>query len=274
MTDTAFNYRQAINPYETHFTQTVLPDSGSPGAAAMFLPVDVNDLVASSNPISNPIMAQPLYVSGITVTSPIQGTCNPCNMVVIVTLNGTIYAYVADGTSAGNLLWSRQGTSWISGVGGNALWYGDCGSSGTPVPRIDTIPFEGILSTPVIDASASVPLLYVTSFCETSAPVFGWYLHQINLKNGHDVSTANIGTDVRALSGCTPCSSFLDANQQQRPPLPSWQTRTTPAATPTCSTSYLALARSRTAPTTPITAGWLGTRCRLPAPLSRWNSRT
>ena len=221
MTDTAFNYRQAINPYETHFTQTVLPDSGSPGAATMFLPVDVNDLVASSNPVSNPIMAQPLYVSGITVTSPIQGSCSPCNMVVIVTLNGTIYAYVADGTGAGNLLWSRQGTSWTSGVGGNALWWDDCNAEtgAQPVPRTDVLQFEGILSTPVIDASASVPLLYVTSFCQTPTPTPRWFLHQINLKNGHDVSTANIGSDVRNLTGCTPCSNFTDANQQQRPAL-------------------------------------------------------
>jgi hypothetical protein len=158
-------------------------------------------------------MAQPLYIAGITTTL---GTCSGCNMLVAVTLNGTVFAWVADGTGAGNLLWSRQGTpSSGPGNAGNALWYDDCGTSGTPAQRSQTMQFQGIVSTPVIDASGSTPVMFLASYCTNTSNNPAWWFHEINLQNGHDVAATNIGSDVRGL-GCSGCSGFTDAWEQQR----------------------------------------------------------
>ena len=223
-TDASFNSRQAMNPYEKHFSPTVLPSSTT---ASLFLPVDTNDLPVGA--ISNPIMAQPLYVAGITVANPQQGPCNPCNMVIAVTLNDTVFAWNADGTGAGNLLWSRQGDG-TNQYGGNALWYDDCGAGGGPgpgssdglyrgQPTAGTLQFAGILSTPVIDASGSTPVMYLTSSCQTNSGTAKWYFHEVNLQTGQDVAATDIGNDVRNMPDCPACEGFTSAWQFQRPSL-------------------------------------------------------
>src|ERR1017187_8486300 len=107
--DANFNSRQGVNLYETTLTPTAL--SSLPTTHQLFLEVDdTSSALPVSGAPSNPIMAEPLYVKGITVSSPQQGSCSPCNMIIAVTLNGTVFAWVADGSSAGNKLWSRQGT--------------------------------------------------------------------------------------------------------------------------------------------------------------------
>jgi hypothetical protein len=183
--DDAFNARQGINPYETHFTSTTKP------ATSYDVFFEVDDTLSAlpvSNATSNPIMAQPLYVAGITVSSPVQGTCNPCNMVVAVTLNDTVFAWKADGTGAGNLLWSRQGTGGAAGT--NALYYDDCNGPGSmPVANDTTLQFEGILSTPVIDASGATPMMFLVSRCQTSGALDKYYLHQLDLTTGLDAIT-------------------------------------------------------------------------------------
>src|ERR1039457_6926764 len=170
--DANFNKRQPLNPYEFTFSPTALPSSQT---GALF-EVDDGAPQLPSAATSNPIMAEPLYVAGITVSNPSQGTCNPCNMVVAVTLNDTVFAWNADGSGAGNVLWSRKGVTGSTtnppGNAGNALWYDDCGgSSGAgPVTLTNTnLQFQGILSTPVIDASGTTPVMFLTSYCQVSA---------------------------------------------------------------------------------------------------------
>ena len=224
-TDTNFNSRQAINPYETHFTQSTLPGSTT---AAIFFEVDDQSGQVATNlttitPTSNPIMAQPLYVAGITVASPANtANCNSgtsCNMVVAVTLNDTVFAWNADATSTSSaLLWSRQGapgvTGNLPGNAGNALWYGDCGLSGGPALRGDTLQFEGILSTPVIDASGSSPVMFLTSYCQDSSGNPQWWLHEIKLTTGADAVTPR---HIGGTSGDFP--ALYEPWQQQRPAL-------------------------------------------------------
>jgi hypothetical protein len=181
------------------------------------LPGGTNDLPTGT--VSNPIMAQPLYVAGITASNlPANIKCSPCDMVVTPTLNGTVFAYIADQTAGasapGSLLWSRQGTGGPSGT--NALWADDCqGAAPGPVPGQTTLPFEGTLSTPVIDASGSTPLVFVTSLCQSSITKPTWFLHEINLTNGQDIAKTNIGSDIRGFN-CLSCSGFTDGNQHQR----------------------------------------------------------
>ena len=214
-TDANFNKRQNINPYETILSPTTLPSTTAPG---MFFPVDYLKSDLPANAVSNPIMAQPLYVAGITIpNTPCKGSCN---MVVAETLNGTVFAWIAGGPNAGTQLWSRQGTNPLA-PGTNALWYDDCRGTGPVIlGGPNNLPFMGILSTPVIDTSgtpSTPPVMYLTSFCETSPPQpqAEWWLHEINLKNGQGIATTNIGNDVRTLGH----TDFKDGNQWQRPAL-------------------------------------------------------
>ena len=212
--DTGFNKRQGINPYETILSPTSLPS----GHTGTLFEVDDDAGQLPSGATSNPIMAQPLYVAGITVADPLQGTCSPCDMVIAVTLNGTVFAWIADGSGPGSLLWSGQGytgsTANPPGNAGNALWYDDCGPSSSPVTYASTVlQFMGIVSTPVIDTSGATPVMFLTSFCKTADPQERWYLHEINLTTGHDVAVNYIGNDVRQTLGH---SAFSDGYQWQR----------------------------------------------------------
>jgi len=170
--DARFNARQNINPYETTFTATTLP-----GTSGTLFEVDDSSSALPTGATSNPIMAQPLYVAGLNIG----GTSY--NAVVAVTLNTTIYAWDEGGT----LLWKRAGTGGTAGT--NALYYNDCGNNPAPGPGIDTLQFEGILSTPVIDASGTNPVMFLTSQCQTSAGGIQWWLHVIDLTTGLDLAT-------------------------------------------------------------------------------------
>src|SRR5580658_931939 len=91
------------------------------------------------------IYAQPLYVSGLNIGG---GTHN---VVYVATLNDSVYAIDADtyGPQPSNftIYWSRTGNT--------SLIY-DCGPHGQIVAHAPNLPSVGILSTPVIDASAGV----------------------------------------------------------------------------------------------------------------------
>jgi len=78
-----------------------------------------------------------------------------------------------------------------------------------PRPSTDTLPFVGILSTPVIDVSGSTPVMFLTDWCEGSAGDH-WNLHEINLQTGADATTPHwIGSDFGS-------AGFQDSNQKQR----------------------------------------------------------
>ncbi len=177
--DPRFNARQNINPWETTFT---VAGVGSLTTAGTLFEVDDQSSELPSGATSNPIMAQPLYVKGISIS----GTAY--NMVIAATVNGTLFAWAEGGT----LLWSRQGTTGTLGT--NALYHDDCGTNSTPVTRHDTLQFEGVLSTPTIDASESQysqPVMFVTSYCETSSGVQQWWIHEIDLTTGLDAVAAH-----------------------------------------------------------------------------------
>ena len=213
--DPSFNSRQAFNGYETTLAPSYVRNpSTMPTTHRLFLEVDDSAAALPPGVRSNPIAAQPLYVSGIAVPSPAQGSCKPCNMIVGVTVNDTVFAWNADGAQAGNLLWSRQGVpnseSNPPGNAGNALWYDDCGPGALPVMKRDLLPMVGILATPVIDVSGSTPVMFLTNWCQTSTGQAKWFIHEINLQTGADATASRwIGGDFGA-------AGFIDINQKSR----------------------------------------------------------
>ncbi len=188
------NARDGHNPLERVLTSASLSPTCTSGCASLTplppLLVDSDELPAGWS--TNPIYAQPLYVTGVKTGLSTKPNCNlnPCNMLIAATLNDTVFAWNAD---TGNLLWSRQGYPGNSpGNGGNALWYDDCGAHGGPVAPFTVLPFAGIVSTPVIDTSAATPLMFLTDLCQTAGGVKQWNIHQIDLKTGADVLSTPI----------------------------------------------------------------------------------
>jgi hypothetical protein len=243
LTEQYGNRRQGYNNQESYLTSANI--STSPPTVAPFSPlmVDLALLPGATTGTVNRVLAQPLYVpavsSGLT-------NCNPsCNMVLVVTLGGGVYAFNAGdtthsgGTGAGGLVWARNGQSTSGTDKTNYFWYDDCGQSGGISDTLyggvsGNVSFAGILATPVIDTSGSTPLMYVTSLCETTTVVKQqhWFIHQIELNDGHDVATpqeitgavpGSANADSQTTSCPTgvssPCIPFEAWNAMQRPGL-------------------------------------------------------
>jgi len=175
------NARTGYNAYETVLTSGSL-ESGTTLTQLSPLIVDTPPASIGS---TNPIYAQPLYVAGISLSpsapSASQQYCNnltinsqpACNMLLAVTLYGSVWAYNAD---TGHVIFSRT-----------KLWSSDCGpNSSIPVygqGGLGSVPFAGIVATPVIDTTLSPPAMFLTSLCMDSQSDVHWYLHEIDLTN-------------------------------------------------------------------------------------------
>jgi hypothetical protein len=157
-----------------------------------------------SQPVDADILAQPLYVPGLTINGAVH------NVAFVATLNNSVYAFDADTSQP-------------------ALWQA---SLGTPVPIGTTSqPTTGILSTPVIDLNLKV-IFVVTFTYESKTAVYR--LHALNLVTGVAITNivvrgavAGTGDDSQA-TACTsgnggtvppPCIPFKAHEQFQRPAL-------------------------------------------------------
>jgi hypothetical protein len=218
VSDPDFNKRQWVNPYETTLSPSSLPSS----TTGQFFEVDdsQSQLPPNIGATSNPIMAQPLYVTGVAAQSPANtNNCNngtTCTLMIAVTLNGTVFAWNPGAPVGSSLVWSRQGTSNSNTYGGNALWSDDCAGGGTGASPVtfktgSPIQFAGVLSTPAIDASGSKPFMFLTSYCQATNGAARWFFHEIDLTTGLDVAVNNIG------NGGTWCASSF-----ARPTVVNW----------------------------------------------------
>ena len=186
-------------------------------------PLVIDPVVAPGTPPPNGVYAQPLWVKAISTSLP---ACNPCNMLVVATLGGGLYAFNGgDGTSnSGALIWSRNAQTSGGANTTNYFWYDDCGLAGSVSYPPNISPYTaGLLATPVIDRHPSPPVLYATSACDTTSGVATtqqWYIHEINLLNGHDVVTSQA---QRQIKGTAPSSDGAD-DATTGSPCPSGQT--------------------------------------------------
>ncbi len=225
------NTRQGYNGQESVLLSSTVHTKIAP---ASFSPLLV-DLGPSSQ--LNAVFAQPLWVSSVSTSLTY---CTPsCPMLLVATMGGGLYAFNAgDGTSsAGKTVWSR--TTKSSGGAGttNYFYYDDCGTGGGLASigyGTSGLPFAGIIATPVIDTSGTVPVAYVTSLCQTDGTQGDqkWFIHKIDLTTGHDVVTSkrisgnvpgSLGADGVTTGGTCPagqsCIPFTDWEVLQRPGL-------------------------------------------------------
>ena len=123
-----------------------------------------------------------------------------------VTLYGSVWAYNAD---TGKTIFSRL-----------AL-FNDCGPNSTvPVAGqggIGSLPFAGIVSTPVIDTSLSPPAMFLTDVCLDSQAQVHWFLHEVDITNRF-LDVPNAGSPIE-IAGSSGGNTFSAAEVLQRPAL-------------------------------------------------------
>jgi hypothetical protein len=208
------NARDGYNSSESVLTSGNL-DSGT--TLTQLAPLLVDTPPASISQ-ANPIYAQPLYIAGITLnpdapSSSRENCANltvngqpACNMLLVVTLYGSVWGYNAD---TGHVIFSRL-----------ALWK-DCGPNSTvPVNGqggIGSLPFAGIPSTPVVDTTLSPPAMFLTDVCLDSQAKVHWFLHEVDITNGfEDVPNSHSPLEIAGSNGG---ATFSAGEVLQRPAL-------------------------------------------------------
>lgn len=124
--------------------------------------------------VDDKVYAQPLYVPGVTL--PGLGTHN---LLIVATMNDTLYAFDADGP--GVALWSLNLAGLFSTT---AVPWGQFQLNAPPNPNN-----LGILSTPVIDPSTKI--LYVVA-CTLENGAMAYRLHAIDITTGSEPYGAGV----------------------------------------------------------------------------------
>ena len=157
-----------------------------------------------SVPVDYVVMAQPLYVPGVTINSgPYLGTVH--NVIYLATQMDSIYAIDADD---GTQLW-YQNEVVPGGVPASGK-YLPCGSEGG-------FSYEGIIGTPTIDLSAGPGTMYLVAKSVFNGTVYH-YLHAVDITTGLDlVSPVQLAASSISKKGTV--KNFNSLHQKNRPGL-------------------------------------------------------
>ena len=157
-----------------------------------------------SVPVDYQVLAQPLYVPGVTInTGPYLGTVH--NVIYVATQMDSLYAIDADD--------------------GTQLWYssevvpGGVPASGKYLPcsSIGGFAYEGIIGTPVIDLSAGPGTMYLVAKSVFNGTVYH-YLHAVDITTGLDLATpVQLAASSISMRGTT--KQFNSLHQKNRPGL-------------------------------------------------------
>lgn len=160
------------------------------------------------------IVAQPLYVSGLTVDVPPNAGApavnGKFNVLLVATMHNTLYAYDADRES--RLPDGKTAPLW-------ATWLGPPRPSGKDIDMWSTNdPEWGIVGTPVIDPAKTT--VWLVAWHNLNG-VYSYRLHALNLKNGTErqPSTQIGGAPVDATKPCNYQGGFNPCTQKNRPGL-------------------------------------------------------
>lgn len=123
------------------------------------------------------LYASPLYVGALDVVTPLRHATT--SVVLAATSNGFVYAVDASAAGpAGTILWRTQLTS------------------PEPMPKLDGGVALGVLSTPILDQSATPPTLYVASHEGQR----GWRVFALDARSGAVLAGWPVAIDDAALA--------------------------------------------------------------------------
>lgn len=159
-----------------------------------------------SQPIDYVAQAQPLYVPNVNISG--KGLHN---VVYVVTMNDTVYAYDAESTVGDNLapLWQVNFTDPANGITiatGTTL---PCGSEGGFTE-------EGIVSTPAIDVANN--LMYLVAKTVDNG-VVKHRLHALDLGSGQEMLGGPVVSSATSTSNAGHVTVFNSLHQKNRPGL-------------------------------------------------------
>jgi hypothetical protein len=157
-----------------------------------------------SAPVDYQVLAQPLYVSNVTInTGPYLGTVH--NVVYVATQLDSLYAFDADN---GTQLWYQ--TEVVPGGTPATGQYLPCSGTGK-------FNYEGIVGTPVIDPNAGPGTMYLVAKSVFNGTVFH-YLHAVDITTGLDL-VAPVALAATSISKKGTPKTFTSLHQKNRPGL-------------------------------------------------------
>ncbi|MDP4283126.1 MAG: discoidin domain-containing protein [Bacteroidota bacterium] len=132
-----------------------------------------------SRQVDDQIFAQALVVLNANI--PVKGNKN---IVIVATVNNTIYAFDADSANVSNPYWQKN----LTPIGSRPVKNTDMNVCGGYVDFSGKI---GIVGTPVIDSSIHIMYLVARSL-DTTSNIYSQYLHAIDITTGSEVSPGPI----------------------------------------------------------------------------------
>ncbi len=166
-------------------------------------------LVFSRN-VDDQIYAQPLVVSNVSIGGGIH------NIVIVATVNNTLYAFDADNASVSIPYWQDnltynpanyrpiKNTDMTFACGGN---YKDFSGN------------MGIVGTPAIDTLANTLYVVSRSVTNTGTPTFVQYLHAIDISTGAEKTGSPVSITGTYTAPAHPMVTFNEQIENQRPGL-------------------------------------------------------
>jgi hypothetical protein len=208
-------HRTSTNSNAVHLGELADATNYSTFGLAYLYPVTHNG--AGKN--HEPVIAQPLYITSVSVPGAPSGFCNnstTCNMLLVATLSDYVYAFDTS-TPPGsgpnyNYLWPPI----------NLLSSGHCQNAGVfnnkaslnGFPGVANLPYYGVVATPAVDTAVpSDPTAFVVSACidtKNAPTTIQWFLDAIDLTSGTVVATQALTDSV---------GTFNSSNQIARPSL-------------------------------------------------------
>lgn len=167
-----------------------------------------------SRDVDDQIYAQPLVMSNVSINGETH------NIVLVATVNNTLYAFDADNPNASSAYWQDNLTyhSWDYRPVNAADMTGACSGNYN-----DFSGNMGIVGTPAIDASTNTLYVVSRSVTKTGTPVFVQYLHAIDISSGVEkfggpvyITADYPGTGDGNVNGII---TFEQQKQNQRPGL-------------------------------------------------------
>ena len=212
------NARDGVNSNETILTPSTLTTN------------DFGLLNGGTVTVDGQIYAQPLYLSGVAVSTPTcPATGGPYNLVLVATENNTVYGFTYTYTVGGNFQFIQ---CWSLALNGSNQFGSETAIPFTAMPQYmgfpcsNNVPQTGIMSTPVVDTSVTPPVMYVVSAHQVpngnNTYLYKYRIHAIVLNNGTEATHSPFD-----MSSALP-SPVTAASENQRPGLA--MSKTTSAA--------------------------------------------
>ncbi len=170
-----------------------------------------------SRSVDDQIYAQPLVLSNVSIGG---GTHN---IVIVATVNNTLYAFDADDSNASTPYWKVNLT--YDSVNYRAIRNTDMTGACTNFPNgySDFKGKMGIVGTPAIDTATNTLYVVARSVTKTGSPTFVQYLHAIDITNGSEksgspvyITATSSGSGDGSVGGVI---TFEQQKQNQRPGL-------------------------------------------------------